>query len=176
MSVIATINVGRNGATSKSGSSATLSSDVDRAAFLALHRSAGAYVLGRNSFDAESYRHAAAPIYILTRTPSAMAHLNPYVTEVDVNLGLAVAMRKIRAVSSAPIVVEAGVGLLLPLIDAGCIEELHVTISPIDGDDHFLDTEKLLNHFEIISDEEQESTRLLKCRYQGHSAYREDNS
>ena len=176
MSVIATINVGRNGATSKGGSSAALSSDVDRAAFLALHRSAGAYVLGHNSFDAESYQSAVVPIYILTRTPSEKVYLNPLVTEVDVAEGLSVAMRKIKAATPTLVIVEAGVGLLIPLIEAGCVEELHITVSPIDGDNHYIDTEKLLRDFEIINDEVMQSTRLLKCRYQGHSAYREDNS
>lgn len=176
MSVIATINLGSNGATSKAGSSSALSSDIDRATFLDLHRSAGAYVLGRNSFDAESYRRAKVPIYILTRTPTERANLNSYAKEVNVSHGLAPAMQNIVRNNQGPIVVEAGVGLLLPLIAAGCIDELRVSISPMEGDGHYIDLRKLLTDFEIISDEEKSSTRLLKCRYKGNSAYSEDNS
>jgi dihydrofolate reductase len=176
MSVIATLNVGSNGATSKNGSSAELSSDVDRNSFLALHRSAGAYVLGRTSYLKESYSKSTAPLFILTRSPQGNLSSRGNVTEIDVSEGLIDPMRSIRATAPSPIVVEAGVKLLHALIAQGCIEELHLTISPIVGDGDFLDVETLLNTFQIVSDDMKDSTRMLKCRYQGHSAYSEENS
>jgi riboflavin biosynthesis pyrimidine reductase len=176
MSVIATMNVGSNGATSKGGSSTGLSSAIDRSAFLALHRSAGAYILGRNSYSVESYKKSKVPIYILTRTPHSSLHINENLFEIDVSRGLADAMRKITRTVPSPIIVEAGIGLLLALVEDGCIDELHLSFSPKEGDGHYLETETLLSNFDVMSDEEIDSTRLLKCRYKGDSAYGEDNS
>jgi riboflavin biosynthesis pyrimidine reductase len=175
MSVIATLNVGRNGATSKNGNSTSLSSPADRSRFLALHRSAGSYLVGRNSYRAESYSSAEAPIYILSRRAVPIPNA-PENVRVIAEPTLVESARAIYRQGPHPIIVEAGVLLLLPLIESGCIEELELSISPIDGDDHFVDVAKLLSYFEIMSDESVAGTRLLKCRYQGDSAYREDNS
>ena len=73
MSVIATINVGANGATSLHGSSRALSTPADRAAFLALHRRAGSYLVGYRSFIAEQYSPSQTPIIILTRSNREIA-------------------------------------------------------------------------------------------------------
>lgn len=173
MSVIATINVGGNGATSKHGSSRDLSTPADRNRFLALHRSAGSYIVGGRSFAAESYINSTAPIYLLTRNPRGglTSHLHDGVTEVDTSVGLATVMRALRATAQEPIIVEAGVGLLLPLIEAGTIEELHLSISPIAGDGDYVEIERLISSFELIGEEVVESTRLLKYRYNGDTAY-----
>lgn len=175
MSVIATLNVGRNGATSINGSSQGLSSAADRQRFLALHRSAGSYLVGRNSYLVERYSSPHTPIYILSKSnlPIVGAPANLIVVARP---SLIESAQEIFNSGPHPIVVEAGVSLLLPLIESGCIEELELSISPIDGDGHFVDIETMLSHFEITEDYLIEGTRLLKCRYQGDSAYCEDNS
>ena len=62
------------------------------------------------------------------------------------------------------IVVEAGAELLLALIRTGVIDQLELTISPIDGDGHFVSVEELLQHFSIVEEDVIDGTRLLKCR------------
>ena len=171
MSVIATLNIGSNGATSKSGNSQPLSTEPDRRRFLDLHRSAGAYVLGRNSFAAERYTSSSAPILILSRSLEEVMGAT-LVTTSD----LAATMREIAKEYPHPILVEAGVSLLKPLIECGAIEELYLSLSPIDGDGDFVDKDELLSHFEVATSEEIEGTHLLKCRYKGDSAYSKSNS
>ena len=175
MSVIATLNVGRNGATSKNGSSEGLSSAADRQRFLALHRSAGSFLVGRNSYSAERYSSTSTPILILSKSGLPIAGA-PENVRIIATPSLMESAREIYKKGTHPIIVEAGVALLIPLIDSGCIEELELSISPIDGDAHFIDVEAILSHFEIIEDYLVDGTRLLKCRYQGDSAYRKDTS
>jgi dihydrofolate reductase len=171
MSVIATINVGANGATSLHGSSRALSTPVDRAAFLALHRSAGSYLLGYRSFIAEQYSPCQTPIIILTRKDREVADRDD-VTLFKVESDLKSSIAIIKEKFPKPILVEAGVTLLTELIGAGCIEELYLNSTPIDGDDHFVDIEELLQDFEIISEESKDGTTLRKCRYKADSAHR----
>ena len=172
MSVIATLVIGSNGGTSLQGSSTALSTPVDRERFLALHRSAGAYITGRNSFSSESYAQSHAPVLILSRTIEALPDAAPNgATFIDISRGLADAMRRIVSTYQSPIVIEAGATLFLELLRNGCIEECDLSIVPIDGDSDFVDLKEILDHLEILSDEVRDGTRLLKCRYKGSSAY-----
>ncbi|CAB4336055.1 unannotated protein [freshwater metagenome] len=175
MSVIATLNVGRNGATSKDGRSEAISSSADRQRFLALHRSAGSFLVGRNSYVAERYSSPNTQIFILSKSGLPISGASENVTIIAAP-SLIESAREIYEKGTHPIVVEAGISLLVPLIESGCIEELELSISPIDGDDHFIDVETILAHFQIIDDTHIDGTRLLKCRYQGDSAYRKNNS
>jgi dihydrofolate reductase len=164
MSVIATLVVGANGATSLKGSSSGLSTQADRDRFLQLHRSAGAYIVGRNSASAESYKNSTAPIFIFTRQPI------PNISgEVDVSQGFEKAVREISNANPSPIVVESGVSLMMAMINDGVIDQLQLSISPIDGDGDFIDLDQLLEHFKIESDIESDGTRLLECRYKGNT-------
>jgi riboflavin biosynthesis pyrimidine reductase len=169
MSVIATLNIGANGSTSMAGSSVGLSTPEDRQRFLALHRRAGAYVLGRNSATSELYTTAKVPIFILSRD----AQSQPINGEKIINVaqGLQSAMREIKAKYPAPIVVEAGPTLLMALVSQGCIEEIELSFSPLVGDGDFINDVELLAQFTIIVDEKVNGTRLLHGRYNGDSAY-----
>ena len=169
MSVIATLNVGANGATSLGGSSTPLSTAADRQRFLALHRRAGAYVVGRNSAASELYTSSEIPLLILSR--SAVDQRAQGQEFIDTSEGLQSAMREIKAKYPAPIVVEAGPTLLTSLVSQGCIEELELTLSPISGDGNFINVVELIAQFTIISDEPIDGTRLLHGRYNGNSAY-----
>jgi dihydrofolate reductase len=169
MSVIATINVGANGATSLNGSSRGLSTPADRTAFLALHRSAGSYLLGYRSFIAEQYSPSQTPIIILTRGNREIAGRDD-VTLFKVEGDLKTSIPLLKEKFPQPILVESGVTLLTELINAGCIEELYLNSTPINGDGHFVDIEELLQNFEIISEELQDGTTLRKCRYKADAA------
>lgn len=170
MSVIATINVGANGATSSQGSSLALSTAPDRQRFLALHRRAGAHITGSRSAASELYTKKKIPLIVLSRSQE-----NQSTSEIEVintSAGLPDAMRLIRLRFSPPLVVEAGPILLIALVQNGCIEEIELSISPILGDADFIDVAELMGHFEFVSDELVDGTRLLHGRYKGDSAYR----
>jgi ribosomal protein L30E len=169
MSVIATLNIGANGATSLAGSSVGLSTAEDRKRFLALHRRAGAYVLGQKSAANELYTSSAAPVIILSRTLESRMKDGQEI--INSSVGLEVVMRAIKTRFPAPIVVEAGPSLLLALVKKGCIEEIELSLSPIDGDGDFIDQSEITSHFTMLSDDTIKGTRLLHGRYNGDSAY-----
>jgi riboflavin biosynthesis pyrimidine reductase len=62
------------------------------------------------------------------------------------------------------IVVEAGSTLLMALVEAGAIDFLELTLSPIAGDGDFIDVAELISHFEVIEEIDIDGTRLLQCR------------
>jgi riboflavin biosynthesis pyrimidine reductase len=74
------------------------------------------------------------------------------------------------------IVVEAGYGLLLPMMQEGVIDILELSISPIAGDGNYVDVERLLSFFDVTSDISIDGTRLLECRYQSNTGNSENNS
>jgi hypothetical protein len=170
MSVIATLNVGTNGATSLAGSSIGISSQVDRGRFLALHRRAGVHITSARSAASEIYSATKIPLILLSRT--SKSEVRESLEIVNTSAGLQSAMREIKNRFPAPIVVEAGPNLLTALVNEGCIEEIELSISPISGDGNFIDYAELLTHFTITGDETLEGTRLLHGRYNGDSAYR----
>ena len=170
MSVIATLNVGENGATSLAGSSSGISTAVDRERFLKLHRRAGAHIAGPNSASSELYSSTKIPLVILTRSTH---HKGAQACEIiNTSDGLQDVMRDIKSRFPAPIVVEAGPKLLHALVNQGCIEEIELSISPLNGDGNFINISELLTHFNLTSDEAVNGTRLLHGRYNGDSAYR----
>lgn len=170
MSVIATLNVGANGATSLAGSSAGISTAVDRERFLKLHRRAGLHIAGTNSANSELYSSTKIPLVILTRSTDSQSKKSREI--INTSGGLPVVMRKIKERFPAPIVVEAGPNLLTALVNQGCIEEIELTISPLMGDGNFIDYAELLTHFNLTTDETIDGTRLLHGRYNSDSAYR----
>jgi hypothetical protein len=170
MSVIATLNVGANGATSLAGSSIGISTSADRERFLTLHRRAGAHITGRVSAASEMYSSTKIPLVVLSRT--SMSEIREGFEIVNTSAGLQSAMREITTRFPSPIVVEAGPNLLTALVNQGCIEEIELSISPISGDGNFIDYAELLTHFTIAYDEIVDGTRLLHGRYNGDSAYR----
>jgi hypothetical protein len=170
MSVIATLNVGANGATSLAGSSAGISTAADRERFLMLHRRAGVHITGSNSASSELYSSTKIPLVILTR--SAQNETVQGREIINTSDDLQGVMREIKERFPAPIVVEAGPSLLTALVGQGCIEEIELSISPLIGDGNFIDYAELLIQFNFIHDEIIDGTRLLHGRYNGDSAYR----
>ncbi len=172
MALIATLVVGANGATTLGGNSSQLSTPPDRARFLDLHRSAAAIITGKHSANSEDYSQTTVPIYIFTRSGLELSLLHPHMQSVKVVGNLAEVSRKIQSRIFGNVVVEAGPQLLLALIGAGVVDELQLSISPIDGDGNFIEIAELLKDFEIERDEVVDSTRLLQGRYNGNAANR----
>jgi riboflavin biosynthesis pyrimidine reductase len=164
MTVIASIVLGSNGAASLRGGSQGLSTPADRTRFLERHRSASAFIIGKKSAAIESYAKSRVPIFVLTRSSEKLDLTHPLMEQVTVNENLAEAICRISQSIPGNIVVEAGPSLLLALVEAGAIELLELSISPINGDGDFISIENLLSHFEIVGEEEVDGTRLLQCR------------
>jgi riboflavin biosynthesis pyrimidine reductase len=73
--------------------------------------------------------------------------------------------RRIDQRIEGEIVVEAGASLLRALIDEGVIDQLELSISPIDGDGDFTDVNDLIRNFDYSEVLAEDGTRLLQCRY-----------
>lgn len=170
MTVIASLVVGSNGATSLNGRSSGLSTAPDRARFLERHRSAAAFIIGKRSAAIESYAASQVPIFIFTRSTQQLILAHPLMQQVTVDRNLAEITQLIDLRITGEIVVEAGISLLRALIDVGAVDILELSISPIEGDGDFINVEELLSHFVVASDYDVDGTRLLECRYQRNSA------
>jgi riboflavin biosynthesis pyrimidine reductase len=171
MALIASLVVGRNGATSLEGKSAPLSTPSDRERFLSRHRSAAAFIIGKKSALLESYSASKVPIFVFSRSSAALNLPHPLMQQVTVNRGdLGEISRRIDQRIAGVIVIEAGASLLTALIDEGVVDEWELSISPIDGDGDFIELVRLLKKFEVSEAIAVDGTRLLQCRYKGDSA------
>lgn len=170
MAVIASFLIGANEASTLGGKSEPLSTPADRRRFLARHRSAGAFIIGKQSAEIESYEKNTKPIFVFTRKLAALHFSHPLMQQVNVDSDLAEVTRRIDQRIEGDVVVEAGGQLLLAMIGVGAIDYLELTISPVNGDGHFIARDELLRDFTIITDEEIDGTRLLQCRYKRDSA------
>lgn len=176
MAVIASFVIGSNGASSLAGTSRALSTPADRKRFLARHHSASAFIVGKKSAALENYGATSVPIFVYSRSSAVLHFPHPLMQQVTVDRNLKEITQLIDLRIEGNIVVEAGYGLLLPMIREGVIDILELSITPIAGDDDFVDQEELLSFFEITSDIDIDGTRLLECRYQGDTGNGESNS
>lgn len=168
MALIASLVVGSNGATTLGGKSRPLSTPIDRERFLKRHRSASAFIIGKKSAILESYAAANVPIFVFSRSSDALTLPHPLMQQVTVNRGdLAEISRRIDQRIEGEIVVEAGVSLLIALINVGVIDQWELSISPLKGDGDFLDYERFLKKFDVSEEVAADGTRLLQCRYKG---------
>ncbi len=170
MAVIASLVIGSNGATSMGGISAPLSTPADRERFLQRHRSAAAFIIGKNSAALESYRATRVPIFVFSRYTTPLTFAHPMMQQVTVDRNLLEITRIIDHRIDGEIVVEAGASLLMAMAKSGAIDLIELSRTPILGDGGFIDVDELLADFETISEREVDGTRLLECRYQGNSA------
>jgi hypothetical protein len=88
MALIASLAVGTNRATTLRGSSRGISTPADRNRFLALHRSAGAIITGKESAAVEDYAKTRVPIFIFTRSPERLVFQHPTMQQIVVDLSL----------------------------------------------------------------------------------------
>lgn len=167
MALIATLVVAGNGATSAGGNSVLLSSEPDRRRFLTLHRSAGAIITGKQSAASEDYSKTKVPIFVFTRNLDQLNFTHPTMEQITVDRGLAEIARDIDKRIDGDIVIEGGRQLILAMAKEGAIDQLYLSISPVEGDGDFIDLNELLENFIVTSEIEESGTRLLECRYQG---------
>lgn len=169
MALIASLVVGANNATTLDGASTTLSTPPDRTRFLALHRSAGAIIIGKESAKTEDYSKTNVPIFIFSRLSEKLNLSHPQMQQITVGGNLAEVTRGIDQRINGDVVIEAGPQLLAALVKAGVVDVMQLSITPINGDGNFIDLEKLMNNFDVESEDVIEGTRLLQCRYNGNA-------
>lgn len=145
MSTVASLVVGRDGSTSKDKSSNGVSSDADRKAFLTRRRKVDCILVGGNTARHEPYKQTPVPLVIISRS-----HINP-VAGNDLshlwNMSPAQALAKAKEKFGERILIEAGISIIVELIDQGLIDQLDLSVTPITGGDEPIDWQELLNRF-----------------------------
>ena len=125
MRVTITLVVGADGSTSKDGNSAGVSSAVDRSAFLSRRRSADCILIGGNTARTEPYHRTPVPVVVISKSlinplaDNRLAHCW--------NLSPEDALDRASRTFGPNIHVEAGVGIIRQLVDAGRVDFLELS-------------------------------------------------
>ena len=158
--VITTANliVGKDGSTTKSGSSIGLSTDEDRNRFKALRDRSDLILIGGNTARREPYKRTPIPLYILTHTKVRLQPKNQLakqfaltplqmIEEISTNF-------KITQASPIHLLIEAGPTLLQLMISQGLVDHLYLTVNLQEVGENPISISELTKGFELISSED----------------------
>jgi riboflavin biosynthesis pyrimidine reductase len=159
MTVTATLVVGSDGSTSKSGNSAGVSNSADRQTFLARRRMADCILIGGNTARREPYHRTPVPVVVLSRglinplADNRLAHCW--------NLSPVLAIAQAASQFGPTIHVEAGVSMMEELMAAGLIDTLELTITDVTGGEDKVDVNHLLSYFSQHHEKFESGTRFI---------------
>ena len=159
MAVTVTLVVGRDGSTSKNGTSAGISNTADRTAFLTRRRSADCIIIGGSTARIEPYLRTPVPVVVISRSL-----INPL---ADNRLAHCWNLSPVKALDRAietfgpNIHIEAGISIVNQLINEGRVDLLELSVTEIVGGENIVNIDQLLGHFTIFRDEYIEGTRFL---------------
>lgn len=154
--------MGKDGSTSKDGSSAAISTDEDRARFLKRRREFDCIIIGGNTARNERYAITPCPLVVISRHPSNVLIGNPnaYWWSLEPKLALEKAQREF----GPSVLIEAGPALLDQFLKAGLVDQLELSITPFSGGNDLIDLNEALRGFEITNDETVADTRFVTAR------------
>jgi len=164
--VITTANliVGKDGSTTKSGSSIGLSSDEDRNRFKALRGRSDLILIGGNTARREPYKRTPIPLYILTHSKVRLQPKNQLAKQFALTPSQIIEeiSANFNPAESSPInlLIEAGPNLLLQMVNQGLIDHLYLTINLQVMGENPISISELTNSFELVSSEE-----VLPCQF-----------
>lgn len=156
MSVIATLVVGKDGSTSKNGSSAGVTTSADRGKFLARRRLADCILIGGNTARNEPYYRTPIPVVVVSHsTLNALAdNSNAHWWNTSPEIALARAI----ATFGPNVVIEAGAEMISRLADLGLVDALELSVTDVIDGVQPIDYKKLLAKFSIVSETQIDST------------------
>lgn len=156
MSIVASLVVGIDGATSKDGKSSGVSSPADRIRFLARRRIVDVIIIGGNTARSEPYSKTVVPLVVISRSlvnPVPGNHLSHFW-----NCSPSEAVTKARKKFGENILIEGGPSMINELIDHNLIDQLELSVTPVTGGDHKIDWKVLLSKFANYSQEKVDQT------------------
>lgn len=156
MSVVATLVVSQDGATSKDFASKGVSSDEDRKIFLERRRTVDCIIVGGNTARHEPYNRTPVPLVVVSRSlvnPVAGNHLAHLW-----NCTPAQAIDKAKKKFGSNILIEAGISFINELIDHNLIDQLELSVTPAVGGENIVDWDALLKRFSSTTKREEGGT------------------
>ncbi len=158
--VITTANliVGKDGSTTKSGSSIDLSTDEDRNRFKALRDKSDLILIGGNTARREPYKRTPIPLYILTHTKVRLQPKNQLakqfaLTPLQMIEEISTNFKNTQA-SPIHLLIEAGPTLLQLMISQGLVDHLYLTVNLQEVGENPISISELTKGFELISSED----------------------
>jgi riboflavin biosynthesis pyrimidine reductase len=154
--VTANLIVGKDGSTSKSGSSTPLSTQEDRDRFNALRLKNDLILIGGNTARREPYKRAPIPLYILTHTKVRLQPKNQLAKQFSLSAKEMIAEIGNKFESGKEginLLVEAGPSLLTQMISDSLIDQLYLTVNLDLTGDNQISISDLTSSFELVESE-----------------------
>jgi riboflavin biosynthesis pyrimidine reductase len=161
--IIANLIVGRDGSTSKNGSSIGLSTPADRKLFHQLRSESSAILIGGNTARREPYKKTTIPLYIITHSKLRLQPKNQLAKQLNLDPQTAInyILDEISDQQPAQLLIEAGPKLLLEIIHIGMVDKLYLTINQnLDGENK-IDLNQLTANYKLINTHEEDG-----CEFQ----------
>ena len=154
--VTANLIVGKDGSTSKSGSSTPLSTQEDRDRFNALRLKNDLILIGGNTARREPYKRTPIPLYILTHTEVRLQPKNQLAKQFSLSAKEMIAEIGTKFESGKEginLLVEAGPSLLTQMISDSLIDQLYLTVNLDQTGDNQISISDLTSSFELVESE-----------------------
>lgn len=154
----ANLILGRDGSSTRTGSSIGLSSDEDRKRFKQLREDSDLIVIGGNTARREPYKRTPIPLYILTHSKVRLQPKNQLAKQFTLSPTqlfeeIAQNFKPDHASSPIRVLVEAGPQLLQTLIDQGLIDQLFLSTNMSKDGENKISAKDLTNGFSLIKEE-----------------------
>ena len=154
--VTANLIVGKDGSTSKSGSSTPLSTQEDRDRFNALRLKNDLILIGGNTARREPYKRTPIPLYILTHTKVRLQPKNQLAKQFSLSAKEMIAEIGNKFESGKEginLLVEAGPSLLTQMISDSLIDQLYLTVNLDQTGDNQISILDLTSSFKLVKSE-----------------------
>ena len=154
--VTANLIVGKDGSTSKSGSSTPLSTQEDRDRFNALRLKNDLILIGGNTARREPYKRTPIPLYILTHTKVRLQPKNQLAKQFSLSAKEMIAEignKFENGKEGINLLVEAGPSLLTQMISDSLIDQLYLTVNLDQTGDNQISISDLTSSFELVESE-----------------------
>jgi len=161
MATVATLVMGADGSTSLNGNSEGITSAVDRKRFLARRRKSDCLIIGGNTARSDGYAKTPIPLVILSRSRPKLLAINPAAHWW--NLSPADAIIRAQRDFGEKILVEAGISIISELLSLGLIDQLELSVTPVQGGDNRLSADELLHHFKSVERTPVDDTIFYSC-------------